>query len=134
MTRLGGTARDLPRRAAPLLIGAGDIAIGWARASDPNTRSYGYSHVHGSLEGWGLVFVAVGVLAIVGTFNRYVLWVAAAASIPLWLVWWDFLYSARQAYPHLVSRSGPVQALVIASWHTFLMPYRRHRRFASEPT
>lgn len=138
------TARDLPRLAAILLLGAGDIAIGWARASDPHTHSYGYSHVHGSLTMWGLTFTAVGCLIIAGAFNRWLLWAAAAASIPAWLIWWDFLYQARVAYPHLVPRSGPVTALVIASWHSLLMPYRRRawhptapfrrRRSSSGPT
>lgn len=127
-------SRELPRRAAPLLIGVGDIAIGIARASDPATKSYGLSHVHGSLVIWGLTFAGIGVLAMIGAFNRWALWIAASASIFAWLVWFDFLLQARDAYPHLVPISGPAIALVIAFWHALLMPYRRRRRFDSRET
>jgi hypothetical protein len=121
--------RVAPRRLAPVLFGAYDIAVGLTRATYDHAGqvpSYAKAASFVPISVWGWALVAVGLAVWAGALYEWAAYVSTFAAVVIWAAWAMFLF---QTLPdHRVSPSGVAGAVGIAALHALLSPYRRDSR------
>lgn len=116
----------LPRLLSPVLLGAGNVAIGISGlvSQSPSSPTSGYLQTVMSLDHWAVSFIVLGLLILSGpVLGLQVSRVGMVVAVGWW-VFYAVLIEQTISSP-LVTASAVVKPLWIASLHVLLAPYWR---------
>lgn len=125
--------RVLPRRLAPMLFAAFNIAQGVAGLLSPDANTvpaYAKAKAFMPLDYWDITFLFLGILIACGPISLRATKITSYIAVFWWGFWATFIVETIPS--PLVSGRAVTISVGIATLHLLLIPYRR-RGGSSEP-